>query len=275
MTTAPTADASAGTAALELLARAAADAVATLPSVTSLTPAAPQPGDDQVAAVFPRALVADAVGASARVGLLVGEELAQALASQPGADLASTFQPALDAVGAALGVRVGAAQEVAPADVAAALGGAWSVVPLIGEGFAGGIVASDVLVSQVTAAPAAPEPVAASAAPSVPASAVTHEPTLSQGVTSPRPATGRTPSSRGIEMLHDVDMEVTVELGRTRMLVRDLLTLAPGDVVELDRAAGSPADLLVGGRLIARGEVVVVDEDFGLRITQIIEPTAG
>jgi flagellar motor switch protein FliN len=75
---------------------------------------------------------------------------------------------------------------------------------------------------------------------------------------------------RGIEMLHGVEMEVTVELGRTRMPVRDLLALAPGAVLELDRAAGSPADLLVNGRLIARGEVVVVDEDFGLRVTEII-----
>jgi flagellar motor switch protein FliN/FliY len=72
-------------------------------------------------------------------------------------------------------------------------------------------------------------------------------------------------------MLHGVDMEVTVELGRTRMTVRDLLALTPGAVLELDRAAGSPADLLVNGRLIARGEVVVVDEDFGLRVTEIID----
>ena len=76
---------------------------------------------------------------------------------------------------------------------------------------------------------------------------------------------------RGLEMLHDVDMEVTVELGRTRMTVRDLLALTPGAVLELDRAAGSPADLLVNGRLIARGEVVVVDEDFGLRVTEIVD----
>jgi flagellar motor switch protein FliN/FliY len=70
-------------------------------------------------------------------------------------------------------------------------------------------------------------------------------------------------------------MELTVELGRTRMPVRELLALAPGDVLELDRADGSPADLLVNGRLIARGEVVVVDEDFGLRITQILDSDAG
>ena len=80
----------------------------------------------------------------------------------------------------------------------------------------------------------------------------------------------------GIEILHGVDMEVTVEIGRTRMTVRDLLDLTPGAVLELDRAAGSPADLLVNGRLIARGEVVVIDEDFGLRITEIaIDAAAG
>lgn len=74
----------------------------------------------------------------------------------------------------------------------------------------------------------------------------------------------------GLEMLRDVEMEVTVEIGRTRMTVRELLELTPGQVVELDRAAGSPADLLVNGTLLARGEIVVVDEDFGIRITEIV-----
>lgn len=80
---------------------------------------------------------------------------------------------------------------------------------------------------------------------------------------------------RGLELLQGVDMEVTVELGRTRMTVRDLLALTPGAVLELDRAAGSPADLLVNGRLVARGEVVVVDEDFGLRVTEILDANAA
>jgi flagellar motor switch protein FliN len=77
---------------------------------------------------------------------------------------------------------------------------------------------------------------------------------------------------RGLDMLHDVEMEVSAELGRTRMSVRELLSLIPGAIVELDRAAGSPADLLVNGRLIARGEVVVIDENFGIRITEIVAP---
>ncbi|MCY1144773.1 flagellar motor switch protein FliN [Actinoplanes sp. Pm04-4] len=76
----------------------------------------------------------------------------------------------------------------------------------------------------------------------------------------------------GLDMLQDVEMEVSAELGRTRMSVRELLSLTPGAIVELDRAAGSPADLLVNGRLIARGEVVVVDENFGIRVTEIVSP---
>ncbi|WP_250003417.1 flagellar motor switch protein FliN [Actinoplanes sp. M2I2] len=76
----------------------------------------------------------------------------------------------------------------------------------------------------------------------------------------------------GLDMLQDVEMEVSAELGRTRMSVRELLSLTPGAIVELDRAAGSPADLLVNGRLIARGEVVVVDENFGIRVTEIVAP---
>lgn len=79
----------------------------------------------------------------------------------------------------------------------------------------------------------------------------------------------------GLDMLHDVEMNLTAELGRTQMTVRELLSLNPGAVVELDRTAGSPADLLVNGRLIARGEVVVIDENFGIRITEIMEPSSS
>lgn len=75
------------------------------------------------------------------------------------------------------------------------------------------------------------------------------------------------PSS--MTLLHDVDMEVTVELGRTTMPIRELLALQPGMVVEIEREAGAPIDVLVNGRLIACGEVVVIDEEFGIRITEI------
>lgn len=74
-----------------------------------------------------------------------------------------------------------------------------------------------------------------------------------------------------LSLLQDVEMEVTVELGRTTMPIRELLGLQPGMVVELDRAAGAPIDVLVNGRHIASGEVVVIDEEFGIRITDIVE----
>lgn len=77
-------------------------------------------------------------------------------------------------------------------------------------------------------------------------------------------------ATRAVELLSDVEMGVTAELGRTRMTVRELLSLQPGSIVELDRAAGSPVDLLVNGTMVARGEVVVVDEEFAIRITEII-----
>jgi flagellar motor switch protein FliN len=66
-------------------------------------------------------------------------------------------------------------------------------------------------------------------------------------------------------------MTLTVEIGRTRMSVRDVLGMEPGAVVELDRSAGAPADVLLNGRLIAHGEVVVVDQDYAVRITKILD----
>jgi flagellar motor switch protein FliN len=76
--------------------------------------------------------------------------------------------------------------------------------------------------------------------------------------------------SHSMAMLGEVEMGVTAELGRTRMTVRDVLGLNPGSIIELDRSAGSPVDVVVNGTLIARGEVVVIDEEFGIRITEII-----
>ena len=76
---------------------------------------------------------------------------------------------------------------------------------------------------------------------------------------------------RSLSMLRNVAMEVTAELGRSRMTVSELLSLTPGSVVELDKTAGTPIDLLVNGTLIARGEVVVIDEEFGIRIAEIVD----
>jgi flagellar motor switch protein FliN len=75
--------------------------------------------------------------------------------------------------------------------------------------------------------------------------------------------------------INDVEMALTVEIGRTRMSVREVLSLTPGAVIELDRSVGAPADVLLNGRLIAQGEIVVVDQDFAVRITRIMDAEAG
>ncbi len=77
-------------------------------------------------------------------------------------------------------------------------------------------------------------------------------------------------SDSNIGMIMDVPLQVTVELGRTRKLIREILDLAPGSVVELDKLAGEPVDILVNGKIVAKGEVVVIDENFGVRITGIV-----
>lgn len=77
---------------------------------------------------------------------------------------------------------------------------------------------------------------------------------------------------RNIDLLMDVDLPVSIELGRTKMPISDILALGPGSVVELNKLAGEPADLLINYKVVARGEVVVIDENFGLRITQLMTP---
>lgn len=74
----------------------------------------------------------------------------------------------------------------------------------------------------------------------------------------------------GIELLGDVELDVTIELGRTEMLVEDVLKLQSGSVVELDKLAGDPVDVYVNGRLVARGEVLVLNDNFCIRISEII-----
>ena len=75
-----------------------------------------------------------------------------------------------------------------------------------------------------------------------------------------------------INLLMDVNMELTVELGRTKKSIKDILGMGEGTVIELDKLAGEPVDVLVNGQLIAKGEVVVIDENFGVRVTEIINP---
>jgi flagellar motor switch protein FliN/FliY len=123
--------------------------------------------------------------------------------------------------------------------------------------------------------PAAPDPKvvpmpgaggAAGAAKAVPAAAkpATFAP-LQQGA-----ASGQ---AGNLDLLLDVPLRVSVRLGGAKMVIRDLLQLGQGSIIELEKMAGEPMDVLVGDKLVARGEVVVVNERFGVRLTDIVSPT--
>ncbi|MCL2740547.1 MAG: flagellar motor switch protein FliN, partial [Oscillospiraceae bacterium] len=78
---------------------------------------------------------------------------------------------------------------------------------------------------------------------------------------------------KDMSMIDDVPLEITVELGRTHKLIKDVLEFGPGSLIELDKMAGEPVEILVNGKSIAKGEVVVIDENFGVRILDIIQPS--
>ncbi|GAA1907787.1 flagellar motor switch protein FliN [Lapillicoccus jejuensis] len=251
----------------DLFRRALGPAVAAaqvLPTPSPLTAGTPQDGSALagLTAVLPGAAVAMVTGRPGGLAVLVRSDLVSALAAgAPGLDLGAAAQPALDAAAASLGLAAERADAVDTAQLPSVIDGPLVVVPLEGaDGVGAAVVVSAYLLARTPGSDGA-----------------TSSPFTPDATFQPRPGAGGLPGgvNRGLEMLHGVDMELTVELGRTRMTVRELLALAPGDVLELDRAAGSPADLLVNGRLIARGEVVVVDEDFGLRVTEILDGTAG
>src|SRR5699024_2292162 len=75
---------------------------------------------------------------------------------------------------------------------------------------------------------------------------------------------------RNLDMLLDIPLRVTVELGRTKRAIKDILELSAGSIIELDKLAGEPVDVLVNEKPVAKGEVVVIDENFGVRITDIV-----
>lgn len=183
--------------------------------------------------------------ATGEVVVVVGQDLADALKESPlgELDITAAIRPALEAAARVFGpVVLDPGQLMEPEVALSALSAKDDAVavPLLDGGETRGVIAL-----ALSPWPAEPAPARSGAV---------------------------ARSGGGLDMLHDVEMEVSAELGRTRMSVRELLTLHPGAIVELDRAAGSPADLLVNGRLIARGEVVVVDENFGIRITEIVSP---
>ena len=77
---------------------------------------------------------------------------------------------------------------------------------------------------------------------------------------------------QNLDFILDIPLRVTVELGRSTVIIKDLLKLGQGSVIELDKLAGEPLEILINGKLVARGEVVVVNERFGIRLTDIISP---
>ncbi len=84
-----------------------------------------------------------------------------------------------------------------------------------------------------------------------------------------RPGTGK---GQTLEFILDVTLQVTVEVGRARMTIQDLLQLGQGSVIELEKLAGEPLDIFINGKQVARGEAVIVNEKFGVRLTDIISP---
>ena len=233
-----------------VLARTAAEAaLAVLPTSRELTLGTPATATPD-ALTEGQAITAKFSGAATgEVVVVVGQDLADALKESPlgELDLTAAVRPALEAAGRVFGpVVLDPGQLMDPVVALSAIAAKDNAiaVPLLDGGVVRAVVAL------------ALNPWPADATP---------------GAMATRGAAGLG-GRGGLDMLHDVEMEVSAELGRTRMSVRELLSLSPGAIVELDRAAGSPADLLVNGRLIARGEVVVVDENFGIRITEIVSP---
>lgn len=224
------------------------DVVAAAQTAAALVPAplplAVDPAADGRLRVAPQAtataFVAPFSGArSGEVVLVLDAGVAEALLADPSGevDLAMAVRPALEAAAGALGPVV-----LGPVRTTTAGEADLAVVPAVA------LLAGDQASAWLALVGTGPAPAA-----SVPAQRA-----------------GGSAALGGLDLLRDVEMTLSVEIGRARMTVRELLTLAPGSVVALDRAAGAPADLLVNGRLVARGEVVVVDEDFGLRITEIL-----
>ena len=80
---------------------------------------------------------------------------------------------------------------------------------------------------------------------------------------------------RDLRLLSDIELELCVEIGRARLPLRQLLALTPGSVVELDRAPGEPVDVLVNGKLVARGQIVTIADEFGVRLSEIVDPVAA
>jgi flagellar motor switch protein FliN/FliY len=231
---------------VETARQAAAAFAAALPSpvplevVDASTVGLPEPDTASVRFGFVGAVSAELVA-------VAGEAVAMAIAGAAGITLSDAVRPAVEAAGKTLGT--GVLDDAVEAPVADALEMEGMATFALADTLGTPVAWFGVRIRQQ----AAPLPQQRSGAGEPQAAAA--------------PTAGR--SDYGMRLLHDVEMTLTAEIGRTKLPVRQVLDLVPGTILELDRAAGSPADIMVNGRLVARGEVVVVDEDYGIRITEI------
>lgn len=125
------------------------------------------------------------------------------------------------------------------------------------------------MAEQAAAAPGGATATATAPPPAAPAAAAVARPAP---IFNPLTAAGGATAPGDIDLIMDIPVQLTVELGRTRIPIRHILQLAQGSVVELEGLAGEPMDVLVNGCLIAQGEVVVVNDKFGIRLTDIVTP---
>jgi flagellar motor switch protein FliN len=146
-------------------------------------------------------------------------------------------------------------------------------VPLLVDGAVVGAVLLFLAPATEAAAPAEPAPAepeaAAPAAPAAPAAAPA-PPAPAAAPAQTAPAFNPLSTPKQMDALAGVQMEVTIEVGRTSLPIGQLLQLQPGQIVELDREVGSPLDMFINGTLLARGEIVVVDDQFGFRVTSVV-----
>jgi flagellar motor switch protein FliN/FliY len=197
------------------------------------------PNPEQLSGPFSVALAAEFVGVrSADIALVLNDRTV--LAEAAGVDEAlaeptELVRPAIEAASSTLGV--GVLGDITEADASALVAATGTAVFELTT--AAGSIGWFAIRLHATAIAATPAPVA--------------------------------PTTGNLSRISNVEMALTVEIGRTRMAVRDLLALEPGAVVELDRSAGTPADILLNGKLIAHGDVVVVDQDYAVRITKILD----
>lgn len=249
---------------LDLLCRAADAAAAVLAVNGRLAgPAAPQEDVGQLlVAEDVRGAWCDLDDGRVLVAFVATAALPIAAQGPDGSGVVGELQDALDAATAALGATASPARVIVePADLPLSLTVADPDRPICGAGiFEGETPVASVGVRAAAVAERADAQAVGGAAPAAEASS---------GVAA---ASGPTP--RNLHLLADVELGVSAELGRTTMSMGELLDLQPGGVIELQRSVGTPIDVLVNGTLIARGEVVVVDEAYAVRVTEVVADSA-